>query len=71
MKRGAIFDMDGLLFDTETVYQTAWTVVADDFGVQGKQAGKAAGLCDDGGEFCLARADGLQFRKSRCGVVGN
>ena len=45
--------------------------VADDFGVQGKQAGKAAGLCDDGGEFCLARANGLQCRKSRCGVAGN
>ena len=49
MKRGAIFDMDGLLFDTETVYQTAWTVVADDFGVPRKKAlGTACcGTCGD------------------------
>ena len=33
MKKGAIFDMDGLLFDTETLYQRGWTIIADEFGV--------------------------------------
>ena len=42
MKKGAIFDMDGLLFDTESLYQRAWTMVADDFGVERKpELGKA------------------------------
>jgi HAD hydrolase, family IA, variant 3 len=42
MKKGAIFDMDGLLFDTESLYQRAWTMVADDFGVERKpDLGKA------------------------------
>lgn len=29
MKKGAIFDMDGLLFDTEVVYNKSWYEVAD------------------------------------------
>lgn len=42
MKKGAIFDMDGLLFDTETVYQRGWTIIADEFGVTRKpELGKA------------------------------
>ena len=36
MKKGAIFDMDGLLFDTETMYRRGWTVIADEFGVKRK-----------------------------------
>lgn len=36
MKKGAIFDMDGLLFDTETLYQRAWTIIADEFGIERK-----------------------------------
>ena len=32
MKRGAIFDMDGTLFDTEKLYQQAWLDVAVEFG---------------------------------------
>ena len=49
MKKGAIFDMDGLLFDTETVYQRGWTVIADEFGVERKpELGKACcGTCGD------------------------
>ena len=34
MKRGAIFDMDGTLFDTEKLYQRAWLDVAAQFGVE-------------------------------------
>lgn len=34
MKRGAIFDMDGTLFDTERLYVKAWTETADLFGVE-------------------------------------
>lgn len=30
---GAIFDMDGLLFDTERVFQTVWRAIADERGV--------------------------------------
>ena len=34
MQRGAIFDMDGTIFDTERFYVKAWIEVADLFGVQ-------------------------------------
>ena len=49
MKQGAIFDMDGLLFDTETLYQRGWTIIADEFGVERKpELGKACcGTCGD------------------------
>ena len=30
---GAIFDMDGVLFDTERVYQQTWQEIAEDYGV--------------------------------------
>ena len=33
MKKGAIFDMDGTLLDTEKHYSRGWLVVADDFGL--------------------------------------
>lgn len=33
MKKGAIFDMDGLLFDTEKYYRDGWEQVAGEFGV--------------------------------------
>ena len=33
MKQGAIFDMDGLLFDTEKYYQECWEAQAGEFGV--------------------------------------
>ena len=34
MKRGAIFDMDGTLVDTEKFYSRAWVETADDFGLE-------------------------------------
>ena len=34
MKRGAIFDMDGTLFDTEKLYRQAWLDIAGEFGVE-------------------------------------
>ncbi|MCI8566337.1 MAG: HAD family phosphatase [Oscillibacter sp.] len=36
MKKGAIFDMDGLLFDTEKYYQESWVTLAGEFGVEHK-----------------------------------
>lgn len=32
MKKGAIFDMDGLLFDTERLYEESWVILAEEFG---------------------------------------
>ncbi len=32
MKKGAIFDMDGLLFDTEQLYRESWTYMAGKYG---------------------------------------
>ncbi len=36
MKRGAIFDMDGTLVDTEKFFRDAWIETADEFGVERK-----------------------------------
>ncbi len=44
MKQGAIFDMDGTLFDTEKFYTRGWIETADDFGVKRKPA-LAAAMC--------------------------
>lgn len=42
MKRGAIFDMDGTLFDTEKLYWRAWLETADTFGLARKPEMPAA-----------------------------
>ena len=42
MKRGAIFDMDGTLFDTEKLYRQAWIETADTFGLKRKPEMAAA-----------------------------
>ena len=49
MKRGAIFDMDGTLFDTERLYGLGWVEVAADFGKekQPELSWRACGLGDD------------------------
>ena len=33
MLKGAIFDMDGLMFDTEQVWQKNWKLIADEMGI--------------------------------------
>lgn len=49
MKKGAIFDMDGLLFDTESIYQKAWLKLAVEFGVEpNPELGPA--VCGSSGE---------------------
>ena len=32
MKQGAIFDMDGLMFDTERLWQEGWRILAERYG---------------------------------------
>ena len=34
MHQGAIFDMDGLLFDTEPIFDQAWRLVANQYHLQ-------------------------------------
>ncbi len=53
MKSGAIFDMDGLLFDTEKIYQKYWLEVAGEFGGErNPEFGRAC--CGTSGERTLA-----------------
>jgi len=50
MKHGAIFDMDGLLFDTERLYQKAWVDTAADFDREPSRA-LAQAVCGTSGEY--------------------
>ena len=34
MLKGAIFDMDGLMFDTEQIWQKNWNLIADEMGIK-------------------------------------
>ena len=34
MKHGAIFDMDGLMFDTEKIYRYVWNHLPEEFGLE-------------------------------------
>lgn len=49
MKSGAIFDMDGLLFDTERFYRRAWLEVAPQFGQRPSPA-LAEAVCGASGD---------------------
>ena len=58
MKKGAIFDMDGLLFDTERVWQRVWHERADELGVT---------LPDSfAGEICGSSGQGTLDIIARC-----
>ena len=52
MKQGAIFDMDGLLFDTERLYQDSWVQTAADFG-QTPDPNFPKAICGTSGEHSL------------------
>ena len=53
MKRGAIFDMDGTLLDTEKYYSMGWVAVAADFGKE-EQPDLAWKACGLGNDQCVA-----------------
>lgn len=53
MKTGAIFDMDGLLLDTERIYRDSWEIVAGKFGVAHKEQFPKA-VCGTSGESMVA-----------------
>ena len=50
MKHGAIFDMDGLLFDTERLYEKVWIETAADFN-QKPSLALARAVCGTTGEY--------------------
>ena len=50
MKHGAIFDMDGTLFDTEKFYFQAWLTAAEEFGEEKNPAVATAGAGTNMGE---------------------
>ncbi|MBR3311329.1 MAG: HAD family phosphatase [Solobacterium sp.] len=50
MKKGVIFDMDGLLFDTEAVWQRNWSRVAADMGIDLPEAFRKE-ICGTSGEI--------------------
>lgn len=52
MKKGAIFDMDGLLFDTERLYRDSWVILAKEFGQVPDPAFPSA-VCGSSGDLML------------------
>lgn len=52
MKKGAIFDMDGLLFDTERLYRDSWVILAKEFG-QVPNPDFPAAVCGSSGDLML------------------
>ena len=52
MKKAAIFDMDGLLFDTERLYRDSWVIVAKRFGQEPDPAFPRA-ICGTSGAHSL------------------
>ena len=53
MKKFAVFDMDGLLFDTERLYQSGWAAMAGEFG-QELQPDFPGAVCGTSGESMFA-----------------
>ena len=51
MKKGAIFDMDGTLFDSEKIYQTAWLETVEFYG-KGKGAELVKAVAGSSEENC-------------------
>lgn len=49
MKKGAIFDQDGLMFDTEKIWRESWTAVAAELGSQVPE-GFGKEICGGSGE---------------------
>ena len=45
MIKAFVFDMDGVLLDTESVCDRTWTLAAKDFGVNGSDAERIVSLC--------------------------
>ena len=54
MRKGAIFDMDGLLFDSERIYKNSWVRTAEHFGKE--RGAELAALVSGAGEEGCRRA---------------